>query len=208
VNSINPFAIVMSSRSVHDKSAVLVVFVSITAPEPPIHRSLVKDADIGLGPPMTFPRPHKWWVLLCGVYHVGFIIWDLLFRIYCLGLFYFVLLLTTSFDCYFGSSCVRVLRASPGYHCPLPFGCVIFECGGVSVSTHSTLTTLVTLVLFSCSRYGMMGQGQYQVHHSRAYCNGNNHMVVIVTSSSTPLSKLSGSWPLPLVWCKPMWYSV
>ena len=33
-----------------------------------------------------------------------------------------------------------------GCHCPLSFGCAIFECGGVSVSTRSTLTTLVTLV--------------------------------------------------------------
>ena len=33
-----------------------------------------------------------------------------------------------------------------GCHCPLSFGCAIFECGGVLVSTHSTLTTLVTLL--------------------------------------------------------------
>jgi hypothetical protein len=33
-----------------------------------------------------------------------------------------------------------------GCHCPLSFGCAIFECGGVSVSTRSTLTTLVTLL--------------------------------------------------------------
>jgi len=33
--------------SVHDKSTALVVFVGATALEPPIHRSLVADANIG-----------------------------------------------------------------------------------------------------------------------------------------------------------------
>ncbi len=33
-------------------------------------------------------------------------------------------------------------------HCPLSFGCVIFECGGVLVSSRSALTTLVTLVSY------------------------------------------------------------
>ncbi len=56
--------------SVHDESSALVVFVGATALEPPIHRSLVADADIGLGPPTYHPRPPKWW---------GFIVWDLLF---------------------------------------------------------------------------------------------------------------------------------
>ncbi len=55
-------------RSVHDESNALVAFVGITALEPPIHRSLLVDADIGLGPPTTYPRPNKWWI-----YHVGFI---------------------------------------------------------------------------------------------------------------------------------------
>jgi hypothetical protein len=54
--------------SVHDKSTVLIVFVGIAALEPPIHRSLVTDADIGLGPPTYHPRPLKWW---------GFSVWDL-----------------------------------------------------------------------------------------------------------------------------------
>jgi hypothetical protein len=46
-------------RSVHDKSTVLVVFVGATALEPPIHRSLVADADMGLGLPSYHPRPLK-----------------------------------------------------------------------------------------------------------------------------------------------------
>ncbi len=58
--------------SVHDKSTVLVVSVGATALEPPIHRSLVADADIGLGPPTYHPRPLKWW---------DFIVWILLFWI-------------------------------------------------------------------------------------------------------------------------------
>jgi hypothetical protein len=33
-----------------------------------------------------------------------------------------------------------------GCHCPLSFGCATFECGGVLVSTRSTLTTIVTLL--------------------------------------------------------------
>jgi hypothetical protein len=37
------------------------------------------------------------------------------------------------------------------HNCPLSYGCAIFECGGVLVSTRSTLTTLVTLVLSSRS---------------------------------------------------------
>ena len=60
--------------SVHDESTALstalIVFVGATALEPPIHRSLVADADIGLGPPTYHPRPLKWW---------DFIVWDLLF---------------------------------------------------------------------------------------------------------------------------------
>ena len=56
--------------SVHDESTALVVLVDTTALEPPIHMSLVADADIGLGPPTYHPRPLKWW---------GFIGWDLLF---------------------------------------------------------------------------------------------------------------------------------
>ena len=55
--------------SVHDESTVLVVFVGATALQPPIHRSLIADADIGLGPLTYHPRPLKW----------GFIVWDLLF---------------------------------------------------------------------------------------------------------------------------------
>ena len=53
-------------RSVHDKSTVLVVCVGVTALEPPIHRSLVADTNIGLGPPTSHPRPLKWWDLLFG----------------------------------------------------------------------------------------------------------------------------------------------
>ncbi len=45
--------------SVHDESTVLVVFVGATALEPPIHSSLVADADIGLGPPTYHQRPLK-----------------------------------------------------------------------------------------------------------------------------------------------------
>jgi hypothetical protein len=56
--------------SVQDESTALVVFVGATALEPPIHRSLVADANIGLGPPTYHPRPLNWW---------GFIVWDLLF---------------------------------------------------------------------------------------------------------------------------------
>ena len=52
--------------SVHNESTALVVFVGATALEPPIHRSLVADADIGLGPPTYHPRLLKWW---------GFIVW-------------------------------------------------------------------------------------------------------------------------------------
>jgi hypothetical protein len=55
--------------SVHDESTALIVFVGATALEPPIHRSLVADTDIGLGPPTYHPRPFKWW---------GFIVWNLL----------------------------------------------------------------------------------------------------------------------------------
>ena len=43
--------------SVHDKSTVLVVFVGSTALEPPIHRSLIVDTNIGLWPPTYHPRP-------------------------------------------------------------------------------------------------------------------------------------------------------
>jgi len=67
-DSMIPSAIMVSS--VHNESTALVVFVGATALEPPIHRSLVADADIGLGPPTYHPRPLKWW---------GFIVWDLLF---------------------------------------------------------------------------------------------------------------------------------
>jgi hypothetical protein len=56
--------------SVHDESTTFIVFVGATALEPPIHRSLVADADIGLGPPTYHSRPLKWW---------GFIVRDLLF---------------------------------------------------------------------------------------------------------------------------------
>jgi hypothetical protein len=42
--------------SVHDEITALVVFVGATALEPPIHRSLVADADIGLGPPNISPE--------------------------------------------------------------------------------------------------------------------------------------------------------
>jgi hypothetical protein len=56
--------------SVHDESTALVVFVGATALEPPIHRSLAADANIGLGPPTYHLRPLKWW---------GFIVWDLLY---------------------------------------------------------------------------------------------------------------------------------
>jgi hypothetical protein len=45
--------------SIHDKSTALVMFVGATALEPPIHRSLVADADIGLGSPTYHPRPLK-----------------------------------------------------------------------------------------------------------------------------------------------------
>jgi hypothetical protein len=62
--------------SVHDKSTTLVVFGGATALEPPIHRSLVTDADIGLGPPTYHPRPLKWW---------GFIVWDMSFGFYFFG---------------------------------------------------------------------------------------------------------------------------
>jgi hypothetical protein len=47
--------------SVHDESTVLVVFVGVTALEPPIRLSLFADADIGLGPPTSHPRPLRWW---------------------------------------------------------------------------------------------------------------------------------------------------
>jgi hypothetical protein len=72
----------MSSGSVHNKSTILIVFVSITALEPPIHRSLLVDADISLGPPTTYRRPNKWWDLSCGIHHLGFLVWDLLFGIF------------------------------------------------------------------------------------------------------------------------------
>ena len=42
--------------NIHDESTALVVFVGATALEPPIHRSLVADADIGLGPPNISPE--------------------------------------------------------------------------------------------------------------------------------------------------------
>ena len=58
--------------SVQDESTALVVFVGATALEPPIHRSLAADANIGLGPPTYHLRPLKWW---------GFIVWDFLFWI-------------------------------------------------------------------------------------------------------------------------------
>jgi hypothetical protein len=71
---INPSAIAMSSRNVHNKSTILVVFVGITSLEPPIHRSLLVDANIGLGPPRTYPRPNKWWDLSCVIHHLGFLV--------------------------------------------------------------------------------------------------------------------------------------
>ena len=54
--------------SVHDESTVLVVFVGVTALEPPIHLSLFADADIGLGPPRPHPRPLRWWDISFGIY--------------------------------------------------------------------------------------------------------------------------------------------
>jgi hypothetical protein len=62
-------------ESVHDESTALVVFVGATALEPPIHRSLIADADIGLGPPTYHPRPLKWWVV--GFHSLGLIVWIL-----------------------------------------------------------------------------------------------------------------------------------
>ncbi len=56
--------------SAHDESTALIVSVGATALEPQIRRSLVADANIGLGPLTYHPRPLKWW---------GFIVWDLLF---------------------------------------------------------------------------------------------------------------------------------
>jgi hypothetical protein len=58
--------------SVHDESTALVVFVGATTLEPPIHRSLVADADIGLGPPTYHPRPIK------RFHGLGFVVWILL----------------------------------------------------------------------------------------------------------------------------------
>jgi len=55
--------------SVHNESTILVVSAGATALEPPIHKSLVADANIGLGPPTYHPRTLKWW---------GFIVWNLL----------------------------------------------------------------------------------------------------------------------------------
>ena len=99
----------------------------------------------GLGPPTTYPRPHKWVFIMWGS---SCVLKDSSFGIYCMGFFSFILFLTASFDCCFGFFCVQALCASPGYHCPLSFGCAIFECGGVSVYTCSTLTTLVTTVSY------------------------------------------------------------
>jgi hypothetical protein len=81
-DSINPSVIAMCSGSVNDKSKFLIVFVGVTALKPPIYRSLLMDADIGLGPPTTYPRPNKWWDLSCGIPHLGFLVWDLLFGIF------------------------------------------------------------------------------------------------------------------------------
>jgi len=52
----------------HDESTVLVVFVGVMAPELPIRRTLHADADIGLGPPTSHPRPLRWWDLSFGIY--------------------------------------------------------------------------------------------------------------------------------------------
>ena len=52
----------------HDEHTVLVVFVGITALELPIRRTLHADADIGLGPPTSHPRPLRWWDLSFGIY--------------------------------------------------------------------------------------------------------------------------------------------
>jgi hypothetical protein len=38
-------------RSVHDENGTLIVFVRVMALEPPIHRSLIADANIGHEPP-------------------------------------------------------------------------------------------------------------------------------------------------------------
>jgi hypothetical protein len=57
-------------ESVHDESTTFIVFIGATALEPPIHRSLVTDADIRLGPPTYHSRPLKWW---------GFLVRDLCF---------------------------------------------------------------------------------------------------------------------------------
>ena len=45
--------------SVHNKSTAHIVFVGATALEPPIHRSLIADTDIGLGPSTYHPGPLK-----------------------------------------------------------------------------------------------------------------------------------------------------
>jgi hypothetical protein len=53
-DSFNPSTTVLYSLhrgSFHDKSGTLVVFVGIMALGPPIHRSLIADADIGHDPP-------------------------------------------------------------------------------------------------------------------------------------------------------------
>jgi hypothetical protein len=106
------------------------------------------NANIDLGPPTTYPRPNKWWDLSCGIHHLGFIVWDFsLLSCFCQHL-----LIVALVPFVFGFS-MHLL----GYHRPLSYGCAIFECGGVLVSTRSTLTTLVTHVLSSCSRYGTMG---------------------------------------------------
>jgi hypothetical protein len=94
------------------------VFVGATALEPPIHRSLVADADIS---------------------HLSSFESSLFLFLLFFGYIY---LIVTLVPFVFGFS-VHLL----GCHCPLSFGCAIFECGGVMVFTRSTLTTLVTLVL-------------------------------------------------------------
>jgi len=99
------------------------VSVGVTALTPPIRLSHFADADIGLGPPTSHPRPLKWGDLLIGdildfkyfgnpfgrqrLLAEGFLLSSLPF------IFLSILVWTFHLIVEFGSSRVRVSRPSP-----------------------------------------------------------------------------------------------
>jgi hypothetical protein len=153
-------------RSVHGKSTVLVVLADNMTLGPPIHWIIFFVVGvIGLGPLLNlldrFTIECIVWDLLFGSSSLEILLEDsiswlkvLFFQVFpfFLLIFGYIHLIVALVPFVFGFS-MHLL----GCYCALSFGCAMFECGGVLVSTRSTLTTLVTLVSYSCSCYGTMG---------------------------------------------------